>query len=681
MFTTMSSQFFRALIPLCATALLCGCGAGAEEDTATTKALAEHQGGEQSDGGGRGGGSGGGGHGGGGGSGWNLCTGCSVEQNEGIEATAVMNALGSLPLAGVEASGAVRGIVVHSATQGTTSRMALSNAEQVLATQVDSLLDVAEKFLVFVKKTSSSVISGRRDQIAGIITMLVSDVMDFRISLEKGKCGQDMAGCQAAYLGFRQAVVETVEVFLNPNYLPPEDMVGRALQEQLRKLLTESARRAEQQIVARDAVTTGGGAVATDGSLSLTRLAATSAGKPASASPNQGTGRLVASQLWPMPQSGESALGIDSPLHGARWNEAEDSSSSSPLIQVDIQPDGQCGEATHCFFTADAHFACGSDMFCKGGIARAAQCKPAPKGEACVYANSSGRAFLLQKDASQCKLWCGYAGQDDEDGVTVTVSRSALQNMEENRAVVEPVPLVGPGNLVVNPVVNPVNPPVVKHQYQLEVAFAEPGFDNEPTWFKGTLDVDQDGNLLRVGGEIMTPYLDQGCATSCPVRRHKILLGAQASEMESVPFVRNLGPGQAVATPGKLWTVYLDAANSPVHGKPRSPDPRANPSEPNAPDAGDDGNAWLRFFLPNWDFLENGRLSWGNSEDTENGLSSYKGVAYADCSPLARINDNCVAGWHKDVEGVPSATGGLPVCWRLTAPDGDMFTSGTCPGN
>ncbi|MBQ1657803.1 MAG: hypothetical protein II058_04840, partial [Rhodocyclaceae bacterium] len=115
---------------------------------------------------------------------------------------------------------------------------------------------------------------------------------------------------------------------------------------------------------------------------------------------------------------------------------------------------------------------------------------------------------------------------------------------------------------------------------------------------------------------------------------------------------------------GKLWTVYLDAANSPVHGKPRSPDPRANPSEPNAPDASDDGNAWLRFFLPNPEFLKNGRLSWSQSED------SYKGVAYADCSLLARRNDNCVAGWHKDVEGVPSDTGGVPVCWRLTTAAG-----------
>lgn len=674
MFTTMSSRFFRALIPLCAAALLCGCGAGAEEDTATAKALSEHQGEEQLDGSGSGDGECYGCE-------WmNMCTGCSLAQNEEIEATAVMNALGSLPLAGVEASGAVRGIVVHSATQGTTARMALSNAEQELAFQVDKLLDVAEKFLVFVKETSSSVIIGRRDQIAEIVEKVVSDVRTFRFSLENGECGQGMAGCQAAYLRFRRAVVETVGVFLNPNYLPPGDIEGRALQEQLRKLLTECARRAAQQIVAHDSATMGGGVVATDGALSLTRLAAAAAGKPASASPNQGTGRLVAPQLWPTvaTQRGASTVNVIT-------QREEAASPSSPLIQVDIQPDGQCGEATHCFFTADAHFACGSDMFCKGGIARAAQCKPAPKGEACVYANSSGRAFLLQKDASQCKLWCGYAGQDDEDGVTVTVTRGALQNMEENRAVVEPVPLVGPGNLVVNPVVNPVNPPVVNpvtHQYFLEVAFEEPGFDNEPTWFKGILDVDQDGNLLRVGGEIMTPYLEQNCATSCPVQRHEILLGAQAAEMESVPFVRNLGPGQAVATPGKLWTVYLDAANSPVHGKPRSPDPRANPTEPNAPDASDDGNAWLRFFLPNPEFLKNGRLSWSQSGgDAENGLPSYKGVAYADCSLLARRNDNCVAGWHEHVEGVRSDTGGLPVCWRLTAPGGERFTSGTCPGN
>lgn len=663
MFTSMSSQFFRALVPLCAAALLCGCGAGAEEDTATAKALAEHQGGEQSDGGG---GGHGGGHGGGGGSGsgWNLCTGCSVEQNEGIEATAVMNALGNLPLAGVESSGAVRGIVVNSATRGTTSRMALSNAEQELANQVDSLLDVADKFLVFVKGTSSSHIIHQRDQIAKLTKMLVDDVKFLRSDLDKGACGRGMAGwCQAEYASLRQALTDIVEGFLNPNYLPPEDTEGRALQEQLRKLLADAATRAAQQIVARDAVTTddgafrvGIGAGTVDGRLSLTRLAAAAAGRPASASPNQGTGRLVASQLWPQPQSGESAVAQD----GA--------SSSSPLIQVDIRPVGECDELGACSFTADAHLACGSDMFCMGGIAPTAQCKPVAR-DGCFEAAGF---FHLSLGAAQCKLWCSYG----QDGLTVTVTRSALQNMEENRAVVEPAPLVWPGNLVVNPVVNPVNPPVVKHQYQLEVAFAEPGFDNEPTWFKGTLDVDQDGNLLRVGGEIMTPYLEQNCAVSCPVRRHKILLGAQASEMESVPFVR-----QGVATPGKLWTVYLDAANSPVHGKPRSPDPRANPSEPNAPDASDDGNAWLRFFLPNWDFLENGRLSWGNSEDTENGLSSYKGVAYADCSPLARINDNCVAGWHKDVEGVPSATGGLPVCWRLTAPDGDRFTSGTCPGN
>lgn len=667
MFTTMSSRFFRALIPLCAAALLCGCGAGAEEDTATTKALAEHQGGEQQDG------SGSGDEYEYGKAGWTLCSFCSFEQNKEIEMTAVMNTLGGLPPVGVEASGAVRGIVVHSATQGTTLRMALSNAEQVLATQVDSLLDVAEKFLVFVKKTSSSVISGRRDQIAGIITMLVSDVMDFRISLEKGKCGQDMAGCQAAYLGFRQAVVETVEVFLNPNYLSPEDMEGRALQEQLRKLLADAATRATQQIVARDAVTTGGGAVATDGSLSLTRLAAAAAGKPASASPNQGTGRLVAPQLWSTAaaQRGASTVNVIT-------QREEAAPSSSPLMQVDIRPVGLCDEANICAFSAVAHLACGSDMFCKGGIARTAQCKSAAQ-DGCIVGGDSG-LFHLYRGAAQCKLWCRYG----QDGLTVTVTRGALQNMEENRAVVEPVPLVGPGNLVVNPVVNPVNPPVVKpvtHQYFLEVAFEEPGFDNEPTWFKGILDVDQDGNLLRVGGEIMTPYLEQNCATSCPVQRHEILLGAQAAEMESVPFVRNLGPGQAVATPGKLWTVYLDAANSPVHGKARSPDPRTNPSEPYAPAAGDDGNAWLRFFLPNPEFLQNGRPSWGNSEDAENGLSSYKGVAYADCSLLARINDNCVAAWHEDVEGVPGSMGGAPVCWRLTTPAGNRFTSGTCPGN
>lgn len=695
MFTSMSSQFFRALIPLCATALLCGCGDGSEEEEEETinTVLQSVDSASRA---------------------------VLINSADEIKETAVLNVLGGLPLAEVEASsgavrgivvhsatqgttslgsrlplageeassGAVRGIVINSATQGTTSRMALSNAEQELAFQVDKLLDASKRFSIFLKVSNLAVSPWRtqRNQIADFTKKLVDEVADLRSDLEDGKCKDNaLKACQTRYRTWLKELVGIVQTFLNTAYLPLEDTQGRALQEQLRALLTESATRTAQQIVARDAVTTGGGAVATDGSLSLTRLAATSAGKPASASPNQGTGRLVASQLWPMPQSGESALGIDSPLHGARWNEAEDSSSSSPLIQVDIQPDGQCGEATHCFFTADAHFACGSDMFCKGGIARAAQCKPAPKGEACVYANSSGRAFLLQKDASQCKLWCGYAGQDDEDGVTVTVTRGALQNMEESRATVEPVPLVGPGNLVVNPVVNPVNPPVVKpvtHQYFLEVAFAEQGFNNEPTWFKGILDVDQDGNLLRVGGEIMTPYLDQNCAASCPVQRHEILLGAQAAEMESVPFVRNLGPGQAVATPGKLWTVYLDAANSPVHGKPRSPDPRGNPTNPWAPAASDDGNAWLRFFLPNPEFLKNGRLSWGNSEDAENGLPSHEGAAYADCSLLARTRQgDCVAAWHEDVEGVSGSMGGWPVCWRLTTAAGDRFTSGICPGN
>lgn len=672
MFTSMSSRFFRALVPLCAAALLCGCGAGAEEDTAMVKALSEHQGEEQLDGSGSGDGECYGCE-------WmNMCTGCSLAQNEEIEATAVLNALGGLPLAAVEASGPVRGIVVNSATQGTTSRMALSNPEQELVTQVDSLLNVVKNFIVWLKADDLEAFPSwreQRDQIAKKAEALTGKLEVIRSYLENGKCNS-LTMCEEEYAVLGQELSAIVAKFLNAKF--PENTPVFALQKQLRDLLTDAATRAAWQIVARDAVTTGGGVVATDGALSLTRLAAAAAGKPASASPNQGTGRLVAPQLWSTAatQRGASTVNVIT-------QREEAASSSSPLIQVDIRPVTPCDEGA-CSFTADARYvtSCGADMwsFCIPEM-QATQCKPAAEHGCYTVHAGFFSGFTLPAMSPQCKIWCGPYVGGDQDGLTVTVTRSALQNMEENRAVVEPVPLVGPGNLVVNPVVNPVNPPLIqKYQYRLEVAFAEPGFD-KPTWFKGDLDVDQDGNLLRVGGEINTPYLEQNCATSCPVQRHKILLGAQAAEMESVPFVRNLGPGQTVATPGKLWTVYLDAANSPVHGKARSPDPRANPSEPYAPAAGDDGNAWLRFFLPNPEFLQNGSLPWGNSEDAENGLPSHEGAAYADCSWIARTNDNCLAAWHEDVEGVPGSMGGVPVCWRLTPPDGDMFTSGTCPGN
>ncbi|MBQ7626073.1 MAG: hypothetical protein IJS87_03335, partial [Rhodocyclaceae bacterium] len=490
MFTSMSSQFFRALIPLCATALLCGCAdyEPDDEEEATINTVLQSVD--------------------------SASRAVLINSADEIKETAVLNVLGGLPLAEVEASsgavrgivvhsatqgttslgsrlplageeassGAVRGIVINSATQGTTSRMALSNAEQELVTQVDKLLDASNRFSIFLKVSNlaDSPWRTQRDQIADFMKKLGDEVAVLRSDLEDGKCKYEaLSACQTRYRIWLNELVGTVQTFLKADLdLQGDGGEGLTLQKQLRALLTESAMRTAQRIVARDSVTTYDGAfrvenpalgsvlaagkIKADGGLSLTRLAATSAGKPASASPNQGTGRLVAPKLWSTAATQRGAGTVN-----VIPQREEAASSSSPLIQVDIRPAGSCDEGGACSFTADArYFTCGTDTwaFC---TPRSAQCTPAAE-QGChrgFLSSLFSSSFVLPTIHQQCKLWCSYAGQE-QGGVTVTVTRSALQNMEENRAVVEPAPLVGPVKPVVNPV---VNPSVVKHLYQVEV--------------------------------------------------------------------------------------------------------------------------------------------------------------------------------------------------------------------